>query len=172
MRIFYTLFWILNSLSRTKINKGKPQKKIKTWESELPIFMKKINKYNQTLKFTKSPQTIIKVFDNIEILFADIMKYKPLGIEIAYDNQIINSIEDLKKLDVIGDKYIKDFINNQINIELEKEKEVTQPFLKESLIKKALTQALKAVEYLPEDVEMRLRITELEDKLMDCYRGG
>ncbi|HJX51051.1 MAG TPA: hypothetical protein VJ438_06330, partial [Candidatus Nanoarchaeia archaeon] len=79
-----------------------------------------------------------------------------------------------QKIDMVQNKYIKDFLNNKINLELAKEKEVSSIFLKESLIKKALNISLKVLEYIPEDVEMRLRILELEEKLLKCYenKGG
>ncbi len=125
----------------------------------------------KTLKFTKSPQTIIKNFASIKEEMGKIFAYNK-DINLEFDGEKINMIEDLRKIDMIQDRYIKEFLTKQIAIELEKEQEVIQPFLKESLLKKALTQALKAVEYLPEDVEMRLKITELEDKLMNCYKGS
>ncbi len=169
MRIFYTLlFMLLRGSGRRSIKCKK--NKVKNLKSELPTSIKKISNYMKTLKFTKSPQTIIKNFANIKEEIGKIFAYNK-DINLEFDGEIINSVEDIQKLDIIQNRYIKDFINNQINIELEKEKEVNQVFLKESLIKKALSQALKVIEYIPEDVEMRLRITELEEKLLKCYEG-
>lgn len=161
MRLFYTL--------RHGNKYRKSQNKVKNLKSELPTSIKIICGYIKTLKFTKSLQTMIKNFSNIKDEIGKIFEYNK-DIMVEFDGESINSIQDLKKIDMIRDKYIKDFLNNQINIELEKEKEVNSIFLKESLIKKALTQALKSIEYIPKDVEMRLRILELEDKLLECYK--
>ena len=171
MRFLYTIFRILTNIKKTK-GKGikESQKKVGNWDTELPIFTKKMEKYKRTLKFTKSPQTMIKIFDSIKEAFGTILEYKPCNMNIKFDSCLIDSVNELDKIDKIRDIYLKEFLNKQINIELEKEKEVNQIFLKESLIKKALTQALKAIEYIPEDVEMRLRIIEIEDKLMDLYK--
>lgn len=166
-----SLFYTLNRLFAGK-RCSKPQKGIKDFNSELPIFKKNMAKYVKILRFTKSPQTMIKTFSSIKEEFGKILAYKYSNIDLAFDGQTINSIEDLYKIDIIQDKYIKEFLNTQINIELEKEKEVNQSFLKESLIKKALNQALKSIEYIPNDAEMRVKILELEDKLMNCYKGG
>ncbi len=168
MRFFYTLLFML--LRRSGRRSIKCKNKVKNLKSEIPTSIKKINNYTKTLKFTKSPQTMIKNFSNIKEEIGKIIEYNK-DICLEFDGEKINNMEDIQKIDIIQNSYIKDFLNNQIAIELEKEQEVTQPFLKESLIKKALNQALKAVEYLPEDAEMRLKITELEDKLMDCYKG-
>ena len=165
MRIFYTLLFML--LRRSGRRSIKCKNKVKNLKSELPTSIKKINNYKKTLKFTKSPQTIIKNFANIKEEISKILAYNK-DIQLELDGEIINSMEDIQK---IQNRYIKEFINNQINIELEKEQEVTSLFLKESLIKKALNQALKSIEYIPKDVEMRLRITELEEKLLKCYEG-
>ncbi len=166
-------FWLIRLLLRSSGKKKKTLKyknKIKNWGTELPIFKLKIDKYKKILKYTKSPQQMIKVFDNIKEEFNKILKYKSFCSTLEFCEETINCLEDLKKIDKVRDLYIKDFLNSQIEIELAKEKEVTQPFLKEGLIKKALIQALKAVEYLPGDAEMVCKITELEDKLMQCYK--
>lgn len=163
MRLFWLLRWFLRSKKTSKL-----KNKVKDFATELPIFKLKIEKYSKILKYTKSPQQMVKVFANIKEEFTNILLYKH-SFPIEFIGETINSPEDIKKIGKIQDTYIKDFLNSQIKIELAKEKEVTQPFLKEGLIKKALNQALKAIEYIPEDGEMRLRIIELEEKLMKVY---
>ncbi len=173
MRFLFTLFWLLRKSSRRKsINKKKPTTKIKTWKTELPIFNKKMNIYMKTLKFTKSPQVMIKIFSGIKDEFSKIIAYKPIYYMFEFDGENINCIEDLNKINIIQNRYIKDSLIQQINIELGKSEEVNQKFLKEGLIRKALNIALKSVEYLPQDVEMNLKIMELEDKLIHCFEKG
>lgn len=158
---------LINSLFKNR--KKRHQNKIKNWDTELPIFEKNIKKYFKAIKYTKSIDTIVKNFDNFRLEFINIIPYKPFEIDLELNGQIIN---DVDAIDIIKEQFIKDFINNRISIELEKKEEVISPFLKESLIKKALTIALKSIEYLPKDVEMRLRISELEQELTNCYNGG
>lgn len=166
----FSLFYTINRLISAEKRCQQPVKKIKSFETELSIFKKNIAKYTKTLKFTKSPQTMIKTFSTIKEEFGKILAYNHNNIDLEFGGHGINSMEDIQKIDIIQEKYIKEFLNNQIDIELEKEKEVTSIFLKESLIKKALTQALKSIEYIPNNVEMRLRILELEEKLINCYK--
>lgn len=158
---------LINQLfrNRSRVKKSK----IKNWDTELPIFEKNVKKMSKIIKYTKSIDAMIKNFDNIKQEFIYINKYKPYGIDLELNNIVINNVDDI---DIIKEQFIKDFINNRISIELEKKEEVTSPFLKESLIKKALTIALRSIEYIPKDVEMRLRISELEQELMNCYNGG
>ena len=174
MKLFYTLFRILRILPRVKIKvrgRTESQKSNQDCKSELSISLTNINKHKKTLKFTKSPQQMIKTFSKIKEEIGKILEYNK-DIALEFDGEMLVSVGDLKKMDMIQDRYIKDFLNNQIDIELAKEKEVNSIFLKESLIKKALTQALKCIEFLPNDVEMQLRITELEDKLTSLYING
>jgi len=140
-------------------------KKIKNCESQLPIFEAKVKKLLWTIKYTQSPQTMIKSFDTIKQEFIKIMNYSPL-YDIELNGQVINNVDSI---DAIRDQYIKDFINSKIDEELKKGEIVTSPFLKESLIKKALNRALTAFTYFPEDAEIVCKIAELEDMLLDCY---
>ena len=140
-------------------------KKIKNCESQLPIFEAKVKKLLWTIKYTQSPQTMIKSFDTIKQEFIKIMNYSPL-YDIELNGQVINNVDSI---DAIRDQYVKDFINSKIDEELKKEEIVTSPFLKESLIKKALNRALTAFTYFPEDAEIVCKITELEDRLLNCY---
>ena len=140
-------------------------KKIKNCESQLPIFEAKVKKLLWTIKYTQSPQTMIKSFDTIKQEFIKIMNYSPL-YDIELNGQVINNVDSI---DAIRDQYIKDFINSKIDEELKKGEIVTSPFFKESLIKKALNRALTAFTYFPEDAEIVCKIAELEDMLLDCY---
>ena len=140
-------------------------KKIKNCESQLPIFEAKVKKLLWTIKYTQSPQTMIKSFDTIKQEFIKIMNYSPL-YDIELNGQVINNVDSI---DAIRDQYIKDFINSKIDEELKKGEIVTSPFLKESLIKKALNRALTAFTYFPEDAEFVCRIAELEEMLLNCY---
>ena len=140
-------------------------KKIKNCESQLPIFEAKVKKLLWTIKYTQSPQTMIKSFDTIKQEFIKIMNYSPL-YDIELNGQVINNVDSI---DAIRDQYVKDFINDRINMELEKEKIVTSIFLKENLIKRALNRALTAFTYFPKDAEIVCKITELEDRLLNCY---
>lgn len=160
------MYRLINSLFKNRKHHKKLQ--TKTWETEAPIFENRIKKYSRTIKYTKSIDVIVKNFDNIMQEFEYIMKFKPTGINIEFNNQVIN---DIQVIDTIRDKYIKDFINDRIEIELKKKDEVSQELLKESFLKRALNHALKAIEYLPNDVEARLRIVELEQELINYYRG-
>ena len=162
-----TINRLINQLFRNRQGYKKP--KIKNWVTELPIFEKNIKKMSKIIKYTKSIDTMIKNFDNIGQEFKYIQQYKPHDIDLELNGQVINNIDDIE---IIKDQYIKDFINNRIAIELQKKEEVSSLFLKESLIKRALTIALKSVEYIPQDVEMRLRIIELEQELLNCYNKG
>ena len=148
--------------------KNRKQKKSKSWDTKYPIFEKRVNKLRQTIKYTKSISTLMKSFENIKHEFEYIMESKPSGLDIEFSNIIIN---DINQIDSIRDVYIKDFINDRIDLELMKEKEVTQPFLKAGLVKKALLVAVNSIEYFPKDVELKLRIGELENLLLDCYKG-
>jgi len=172
MSLFYTIFWGLRDLKTEKRIKNIP-KKVITKKDELSIFEKKMTKYMKTLKFTNSIPQMVKIFSNIKEEIGKILESNK-SIDLIFDGEIINSMEDIQKIDMVQNKYIKDFLNNKINLELAKEKEVSSIFLKESLIKKALNISLKVLEYIPEDVEMRLRILELEEKLLKCYenKGG
>ena len=172
MSLFYTIFWGLRDLKTEKRIKNIP-KKVITKKDELSIFEKKMTKYMKTLKFTNSIPQMVKIFSNIKEEIGKILESNK-SIDLIFDGEIINSMEDTQKIDMVQNKYIKDFLNNKINLELAKEKEVSSIFLKESLIKKALNISLKVLEYIPEDVEMRLRILELEEKLLKCYenKGG
>ena len=140
-------------------------KKIKNCESQLPIFEAKVKKLLWTIKYTQSPQTMIKSFDTIKQEFIKIMNYSPL-YDIELNGQVINNVDSI---DAIRDQYVKDFINDRINMELEKEKIVTSIFLKENLIKRALNRALTAFTYFPKDAEIVCKIAELEDMLLNCY---
>ena len=156
---------LLNTLFHNR--KKHTEKKVKNFTTELPIFENKVKKLTRTIKYTQSPQTIIKNFDTIREEFIIIMSYDP-PYDLEFNGQVIN---DIQIIDTIRDQYIKDFLNGRIDIELEKMGEVDSLFLKEGLIKKAIGHALKAVEYIPNDVEIRLRINELENKLLGCYKN-
>src|SRR3972149_2194687 len=132
-------------------------KSIKNCKSQLPIFEKNVKRMLKTIKYTKSIDTMIKMFDNIKQEFQNMMKYLPPDIELELNGQVI---KDINMIDTIRDTYIKDFI---------KEKIVTSVFLKENLIKRALNRALTAFTYFPEDAEFVCRISELEEMLLNCY---
>ena len=138
----------------------------KNCKSELPIFEKNVKRMLKTIKYTKSIDTMIKMFDNIKQEFQNMMKYLPPDIELELNGQVI---KDINMIDTIRDTYIKDFINERIDMELEKEKIVTSIFLKENLIKKALNRALTAFTYFPNDAEIVCKIAELEEMLLNCY---
>ena len=163
-----TINRLVNQLfrSRWKVCK-KP--KIKNWVTELPIFENNIKKLSKTIKYTKSIDTMIKNFDNIKQEFINIMQYKTCDIDLELNGQVINNIEDIES---IKEQYIKDFINNRIDIELRKKDCVESIFLKESFLKKALMHALKMIEFIPNDVEILCKINELEQELMNCYGGN
>ena len=150
---------LLNALfhNRKRTHKAK---RVKNFVTELPIFEKNVKRLMKNIKYTQSPQTIVKNFDTIRQEFENIMNYNP-PYDIEINGQIINDIQIIDT--------IKDFLNNRIDIELKKMDEVDSLFLKENLIKKAIGHALKAVEYIPNDVEIRLRINELENKLLGCF---
>ena len=158
---------LINQLFRNRQKYKKP--KIKNWVTELPIFEKNIKRMSKTIKYTKSMDTMIKNFDNIRYEFEHIRQYKPYDIDIILNNQILTTSQDIE---IIKEQFIKDFINNRIDIELRKKDCVESIFLKESFLKKALMHALKMIEFNPNDVEMRLRITELEQELTKCYTKG
>src|SRR3972149_3845781 len=141
-------------------------KSIKNCKSQLPIFEKNVKRMLKTIKYTKSIDTMIKNFDNIKQEFQNVMRYLPPDIELELDGQVI---KDINMIDTIRDTYIKNFINERIGIELEKEKIVTSVFLKENLIKRALNRALTAFTYYPNDAEFICRISELEEMLLNCY---
>ena len=154
---------LINNIFR---NRKRTVNEVKNCKSQLPIFEAKVKKLLWTIKYTQSPQTMIKNFDNIKQEFQNVMSYLPPDIELELDGQVI---KDINMIDTIRDTYIKDFINERIDMELEKEKIVTSIFLKENLIKKALNRALTAFTYFPNDAEFICRISELEDMLLNCY---
>jgi len=140
--------------------------RVKNCKSELPIFEKNVKRMFKTIKYTKSIDTMIKMFDNIKQEFQNVMRYLPPDIELELNGQVI---KDINSIDTIKDTYIKDFINDRIDMELEKEKIVTSVFLKENLIKRALNRALTAFTYFPNDVEFICKVAELEEMLLNCY---
>ena len=158
-----TINRLINNIFR---NRKRTVKIIKNCKSELPIFEKNVNRMLKTIKYTKSIDTMIKMFDNIKQEFQNVMSYLPPDIELELNGQVI---KDINMIDTIRDTYIKDFINERIDMELEKEKIVTSVFLKENLIKRALNRALTAFTYFPEDAEFVCRISELEEMLLNCY---
>ena len=160
-----TAYRLINSLFKNR----KCRKIVKSWNSELPIFEKKIAKLSRTIKYTKSIDTMVKNFDNIGQEFKYIQQYKPQDVNIELNGQVINSIDNIE---IIKEQYIKDFINNRIAIELQKKDCVESIFLKESFLKKALMHALKMIEFIPNDVEILCKINELEQELMNCYNKG
>lgn len=172
MSKLYKLYTFIRLLKNIKIKRKITKTKTKNWETELPIFIKKISKLMEIIKYTNSVNIINKNFINIKKEFTNILSYRPDNIDMEFNGIIINFLEDIIKMDQIKDDYIKNFLLFKIDLELQKEKIVTQKFLKESLIKKALNFSLKAIEYIPQDVEMRLKIIELEDLLMQNYKEG
>ena len=158
-----TLNRLINNIFR---DRKRTVKSIKNCKSQLPIFEKNVKRMLKTIKYTKSIDTMIKNFDNIKQEFQNVMRYLPPDIELELDGQVI---KDINMIDTIRDTYIKNFINERIGIELEKEKLVTSVFLKENLIKRALNRALTAFTYYPNDAEFICRISELEEMLLNCY---
>ena len=164
---------LINSIIRIQairaFSKKKKRPKVKNWDTEKLVFEKRINKAKKIIKYSKSPDTLIKKFDEIKEEFKRIMTYKPFYICLKFGGINMNSIKDIEKIEEIKKEYIKTLLENMINIELAKKDEVTQPFLKEGLVKKALNHALKAIEFLPDDEEMRCRISQLEEMLLNCF---
>ena len=158
-----TINKLINNIFR---DRKRVAKKIKNHKSELPIFEKNVKRMFKTIKYTKSIDTMIKMFDNIKQEFQNVMRYLPPDIELELNGQVI---KDINSIDTIKDTYIKDFINDRIDMELEKEKIVTSVFLKENLIKRALNRALTAFTYFPNDVEFICKVAELEEMLLNCY---
>ncbi len=151
-------------------NPVKKLNKIEDRKKEFLIFQEKTKKYLTTIKFTKSIDCMLKNFNNIKEESLKIMvKYPDIYLELLHQKLNLQTLDaDIKKCQ---DLFVKDFLLHRINIELKNEKEVTEVFLKESCIKKALRQAMKGIEYLPEETEFKNQISYLEHFLLDCYKN-
>lgn len=149
------------------------REKKKCWKSEFPLFEKKVKYLTKNIKYSKNIDILIKNFDTIKEEFDYIMQYKPFWKDIEFNNY---RVRDTNLVYLIRDKYIKDTIDEQIEIELKKREFVDNRFLKEGFTKKATFWALKGALYFPEDsalgVEYQLKINELEQGLMGSYKGG
>lgn len=150
----------------TRINDGK--KGAKAEEREINKLKNKLNSCAKTIKYTKSMSTMVKNFDTIKTSLKSLIKItSEFYFEIA--GKIINNINDIYLIDIIKQEWIKDFIERRIELELEIIGYLTQPFLKEKQVRKALNIAIKAIEFLPDDLDLQERISDLENKLIECY---
>lgn len=143
---------------------------VKCWKKEVVIFEKRIKQLTKAIKYSKNVDIMVKNFDTIKEEFDNIMKYKPFWKDIEFNGI---SIKDTNLIYTIRDTYIKDFINEQIETELKKKELVDTKFLKEHMIRKAIFWALKGAIYFSNNAaDYLLKINELEQELLNCYRGN
>ena len=157
--IFRTFF-----MSRRRYKK-RPVKK--NWYNQLPIFLNKMDKIIFILKHARSPDTIDKNFDQIEILIKDLLKYKSWYISksfwlYGYNILIMDNIKKARN------EFMKNFLLERVEIEINKSKQVSTRYLKEKYIRRGIDMSLSAVEYLSEDQDMLSKIADLEDILLNC----
>lgn len=151
-------------LYKTRNNKSK----IEVNEKEFKKLKIKLDKHKKTIKYTRSIPIMVKNFDTIKTVIEKMIK---LSSEVCFEieDKIIDNANDICKIDIIKKEWIKNFIEKEIDIEISIIDYLSQPFLKESQVKKALNFAIKGIRYLPDDLDIQERITELEGKLLSCY---
>ena len=132
------------------------QKRQLTSKDKFNISMSKINSYIMNIKYSNLP-VIVRTFDAIQL--------RPWFENINISGYEFNKLQDLHLFERIKKEYIKAFILEKINLELKKSDSVNDLRIKTQYIKKALNMSLNAIEYLPDDVEMRYKIIELEKHL-------
>jgi len=140
------------------------QKRQLTSKDKFNISMSKINSYIMNIKYSNLP-VIVRTFDSMEKELIHAIQLRPWFENINISGYEFNKLQDLHLFERIKKEYIKAFILEKINLELKKSDSVNDLRIKTQYIKKALNMSLNAIEYLPDDVEMRYKIIELEKHL-------
>lgn len=140
------------------------QKKQLTRKDKFNISMSKINSYIMNIKYSNLP-VIVRTFDSMKIELANAIQTRPWFENINISGYEFKELQDLEQIEQIRKEYIKAFLLEKTDLELKKSESVDDPHIKITYIKKALHTALRSVEFLPDDPEMKCKIMELENKL-------
>ena len=125
----------------------------------------------KNINYAKNINSINKQFDMLELELCDCIKNKPWCEDINIGGYKINKIEDFPIIKQIRKGYIKVFLLKKIEIELKKSSYVSNVYIKDRFIKRALLTAMEAIEHLPDEGDLMCKISELEDLMENSFNN-
>lgn len=119
---------------------------------------------------TKNVETAITRFDTIKKVLSDLLEIVPKSRYFSFTigDVIFKKMEDIEKLENVKIQWLKEFFKNKTEIEIKKAEMINSPKLKVTQYKKALNQALKAFDYIPEDEYFKEIVIWLDLQIVDC----
>jgi len=140
-------------------------------KSLVPQVKRIIEESLQIINSTKNIKTGIGRFETIKTMLQRLLNEIPSGEVEKYlpvfslNNQKVTSYDDLKLIDDAKNKWIKEMVFENIERERKKADVLTDKKLKNQQLKKALKEALNGIEFIPDDVYLKTKITEIESEI-------
>ena len=125
----------------------------------------------QIISSTKNIKTGVGRFETIKTLLHRLLDEIPKGeikkymVEFSINNQSIKSYNDLKIVDDAKDQWVEKMIFGQIENEKRKADALTDKKLKKQQMKKVLAVALKGLDFLSDNKELKIKITNIESEI-------
>lgn len=110
-------------------------------------------------------------FDVLKNNAKRLIEISPIGISVYVRGTIICTYDDLELIEAEKDKWVKLFFKDKIVPEIEKADLLSDSRLRANQLKQTIKAAMKAYEYLPDDLEIRHKIAVMESKLAECKKS-
>lgn len=133
------------------------------------VAVNKLDNRIKAIKYTTSINTINKYFDDMTKDVHGCIKLRPYFRHIYIADYKIDKIKDLSVIEQIKQEYIKAFVNENIEVNIMKSDLVNNFYIKNKYIKEAIFVTLDGIKHLPNDKDLKYKLTELENKLDELY---
>lgn len=134
----------------------------------IPQVQRIINDSMRIINSTKKVDTGISRWDLIKKILGDLLGQIPQGEtekflkNFSINGHDIKTINDLDVIDQEKSKWLRDFLFEEIKKEEIKADALSSDKLKKKQLNKALEKALAALDYLPNDQDLKKKISSLE----------
>lgn len=123
---------------------------------------------------TKNVETGIGRFDTIKEHTRRLLELAPAEgtVSLEVNGRALRTLGDLHLLDEAKENWLDDFFKERVETAIRQADLLTDPKLQKAQIKKALSLALKAFEFLPANPRVRERVSEIESRLLTISEQG
>ncbi len=166
--IIAILWYLANRQSPEEKEKERIEKKKQMMFSvEYPQLQRIINESLEIINRTKNVDTAISRFDVIKADMQRILEIMPISVNLSMQiqNNNIHSLADLDYVDKAKTEWIKNFFKDKIDIEIQKANLLSNSKLRSTQLKKVLNITLKAIDYIPNDEDIKNIIINIENRL-------
>jgi len=142
------------------------------WPQVNRIVEESVSIINQTKNIDVAIGRFGIIKDKIALLIqlaGPVLEDHKFAVEIEY--QTIKNTDELYKIDDVKEKYIRRHFIDKVELELQKAAVLEDTKRKKKQLEKALAQALKAMEYIKDDSDIKLLINNVE-KLIEELDSG